>query len=263
MEREYIVYEWIEGVAKITLNRPDVLNCVNRPMAVELQSALDEADSDESVRAILLTGAGRAFCAGQDLEEAVPKDGSEPPSIKEIVRVSYNPIIRRIRKIERPFICAVNGVAAGAGANIALACDFVIASSEASFIQAFCKIGLIPDSGGTYFLPRLVGLARATAMSMLGAKISPQLALQYGMIFDVVPPEKLQEKAFALAKHLSTQPTVGLALIKRALNASLHNDLESQLELEEKLQGKAGLTQDYLEGVKAFQEKRPPNFVGQ
>ncbi|RMI15208.1 MAG: 2-(1,2-epoxy-1,2-dihydrophenyl)acetyl-CoA isomerase, partial [Calditrichaeota bacterium] len=233
----------------------------NRPMAKEVQEALKRCADDDGVRAVLITGEGRGFCAGQDLAEAAPKD--QPwAEVGDLVRESYNPIIRAIRHLEKPVVCAVNGVAAGAGANIALACDIVLASEKASFLQAFCHIGLIPDSGGTYFLPRLVGLARATALAMLGEKISAQQALEMGMIYKVCPADDLMAEARQLAEHLATQPTRGLGLIKRALNQSLSNDLETQLRVEEKLQSEASHTEDYREGVQAFLEKRKPVFKG-
>ena len=262
MEYENLKYQISNGVAKVSLNRTDVLNSFNREMAREVQAALSRAGQDKEVRVILLTGEGRAFCAGQDLEEAVPPDGSPPPEISDIVRQSYNPIIRFIRTIEKPVVCAVNGVAAGAGANIALACDFVIASEKASFIQAFCKIGLIPDSGGTFFLPRLVGIPRATEMMMLGDKVTAQEALDMGMIYKVYPADAFMDEAIKFSNYLATQPTKGLGLIKQAINESLNNNLENQLEIEAKLQKIAGATEDSKEGIKAFLEKRTPNFKG-
>lgn len=262
MEHQFIHYSIEQNVALIKLNRPDVLNSFNKQMAKEMQLALQCARDDKNVRAILITGEGRAFCAGQDLDEAVPKN-KPLPEIGKIVSESYNPIILLIREIEKPIICGVNGTAAGAGANIALACDIVVASEKASFIQAFAKIGLIPDSGGTFFLPRLVGLQRASAMMMLAEKISAEDALKYGMIYKIFPDEKLFDEAYKLAKYLSTQTTKGLGLTKRALNKSLFNDLDSQLELEARLQSEAGNTRDYQEGVKAFLEKRNPNFTGE
>ena len=255
-----IKFEIESGVAKITLNRPEVLNSFNKRMALELQEALDKAASDKSVRAVYLTGEGRAFCAGQDLAEAIAEDA---PAIEEIVSVYYNPIVTKIRNIEKPVVCAVNGVAAGAGANIALACDIVFAAVSASFIQSFSKIGLIPDSGGTFFLPRLVGLQRATAMMMLGDKIKSEQALEFGMIYQVSLDDMLYEEAFCVAKHLATQPTKGLGLTKKLLNLSLSNNLESQLELEKKYQAMAGKTQDNKEGITAFIEKRKPVFIGE
>lgn len=261
MPYEHILYTVEQGVAAITLNRPEVLNSFNRAMAVEVKTALAEASSDREVRAVLLAGAGRAFCAGQDLAEAMPKDGPAP-DLGDIVARSYNPIVRTIRQIDKPVICAVNGVAAGAGANLAFACDFVLAASDASFIQSFSKIGLVPDTGGTFFLPRLVGMARATALMMLGDKVSAQDAVAMGLILRAVESSKLMEEATALARTLAARPTRGLGLIKRALNASATNGLDEQLALEAQLQAEAGSTADYQEGVKAFLEKRTPAFVG-
>ena len=245
----------------LTLNRPEVLNSFNRAMAVELRDAVNAAARDSSIRAVLLTGAGRAFCAGQDLAEATPVAG-EDLDLAEIVRESYNPVIRAIRKIEKPVVCGVNGVAAGAGANLALACDIVLASSAASFIQSFAKIGLIPDSGGTFILPRLVGLARATAMTMLGEKIPPSQALEFGMIYKVCEPADLDAESRAVARTLGEMPTRALGLTKRGFNQSFGNDLDAQLDAEEELQGDAGRTADFREGVAAFLEKRKPRFTG-
>jgi len=227
----------------------------------ELHHAFVEASTDASVRAVVLTGAGRAFCAGQDLGEAVPAAGRPAPDLGAIVE-GYNAFIMAIRRLEKPVIAAVNGAAAGAGANIALACDIVLAADTASFIQAFIKIGLIPDNGGTFFLPRLVGSARATALMMLGDLVSAQQAKDWGMIHDVVLPAALMETASELARRLASQPTRGLGLIKRAVDASATNDLEAQLAVEAALQREAGATHDYQEGVRAFQEKRPPTFLG-
>src|SRR5205823_9259736 len=211
--------------------------------------------------AVLLTGAGRAFCAGQDLAEAIPA-GATPPDLGSIVRDSYNPVVRAIRKLEKPLIAAVNGVAAGAGASIALACDIVFASSAASFVQSFAKIGVIPDSGGTFILPRVVGLQRASALAMLAEKVSAQQALEWGMVHKVCEPEALLGTARSTAAHLATQPTRALGLIKRAFNRSLGVDLDAQLDYEEALQREAGQSRDYAEGVKAFLEKRKPVFTG-
>lgn len=247
------------GVAKIILNRPEVLNSVNREMALALQKTLQECEKDDTVRAIHITGAGRAFCAGQDLAEAIAEDG---PDLNTIVRDHYNPIISIIRSIEKPVICAVNGVAAGAGANIALACDIVFAGMSASFIQAFSKIGLIPDSGGTFFLPRLIGLQRATALMMLGEKVKGAEAAQMGMIYKACEDGELQSLSLECAYQLAKMPTKGLGYTKRALNLSLFNNLDDQLDVEENLQTKAGQTADYREGVNAFLEKRSPEFKG-
>jgi len=262
MNYEYIKYKIDQNVGILILYRPDVLNSFNRPMAKETQDVLEKCRDDENVRAILITGEGRGFSAGQDLAEAIPPDGSPAPEISDIVRESYSPIVKLIRTIEKPVVAGVNGVAAGAGANIALACDFVIASENASFIQAFCKIGLIPDSGGTFYLPRLVGLPRATAMMMLGEKVSAPDALQIGMIYKVYPEDSFQDELMKFVRHLAKQATKALGITKRALNQSFENDLETQLKVEEQLQKEAGQSQDYHEGVKAFLEKRKPNFHG-
>jgi 2-(1,2-epoxy-1,2-dihydrophenyl)acetyl-CoA isomerase len=261
MPYEHILYTVEQGVATITLNRPEVLNSFNRAMAGDVRMALTAAGAEREVRAVLLAGAGRAFCAGQDLAEAMPKDGPAP-DLGDIVARSYNPIVRIIRQIDKPVVCAVNGVAAGAGANLAFACDFVLAASDASFVQSFSKIGLVPDTGGTFFLPRFVGMARATALMMLADKVSAQDAVAMGLIHRVVESGKLLEEATALARTLAARPTRGLGLIKRALNASATNGLDEQLALEAQLQAEAGSTADYQEGVKAFLEKRTPAFVG-
>lgn len=259
---QFVKYEVESGVASITLNRPDVLNSFNRRMAGELRGALEAAGSDRAVRAVILTGAGRGFCAGQDLSEATPAAGADL-DLGEIVRSCYNPVIRALRNLEKPVVCAVNGVAAGAGANLALACDIVIASTDASFIQSFARVGLIPDSAGTFFLPRLVGLPRATALMMLGEKVSADRAEAMGMIYRVVAPAELIGEAGSIARTLAALPTRGLGLTKRGLNRSLGNDLESQLDLEEELQREAGRTSDFREGVAAFIEKRKPLFRGE
>lgn len=248
-----------DGVGKIILNRPDVLNSFNKEMAMALQSALNDCDRDPEVRAIYLTGEGRAFCAGQDLAEAIALDG---PSLNSIVRDHYNPIISQLRSIEKPVICAVNGVAAGAGANIALACDIIFAGESASFIQAFSKIGLIPDSGGTFMLPRIVGFQRATALMMLGDKVKAAEALSMGMVYKVIDDDQLAAEAFECAKRMATMPTKGLGYTKRALNLSMFNNLDDQLDVEENLQTMAGKTDDYKEGVNAFLQKRTPDFKG-
>lgn len=259
MSYENILFTVENGVGKITLNRPKVFNSFNVPMAKEVQDALDKCDEDDNVRAIVLTGEGRAFCAGQDLQEATDPDG---PDMSTIVQVTYNPIIRRIRNIEKPIIAAVNGVAAGAGANIAICCDFCVATASASFIQAFSKIGLIPDSGGTFFLPRLIGLQKATAYMMTGEKVGAAEAERVGMIYKVYEDEAFAEEVDKLAGMLAQMPTKGLGLTKRLLNKSFTNDLEGQLNEEDIAQTEAGQSYDYNEGVAAFLEKRKPEFKG-
>lgn len=248
------------SVLKITLNRPDKFNSFNREMALQLQEALDKASTDKNIRAVYLTGEGKAFCAGQDLAEAMDKSG---PGIERIVREHYNPIILKLRNMEKPIVCAVNGVAAGAGANIALACDVVIAGASVAFIQAFSKIGLIPDSGGTFFLPRLIGFGKASALMMLGDKVSSADAEKMGMIYKVSEDSNLQAEAFAIAKTLADMPTKGIGLTKKLMNQSMSNSLEAQLKAEGDEQVKAAQSYDYNEGVNAFLEKRKPVFKGE
>lgn len=251
-----------DGVAILTLNRPDKLNSFNAEMHEEMRSALKEIKRNEQVRCLLLSGEGKGFCAGQDLNDRNVAPGAERPHLSKSLEQNYNPLIRTLTTLEMPVICAVNGVAAGAGANIAFACDIVLAAHSASFIQAFCKIGLIPDSGGTWQLVHLVGRARAMALAMLGEKVSAEEAEKLGLIWQCVDDDKLQDTALSLAKHLATQPTKGLAYIKRAINTAAANSLNNQLDLERDLQELAGLTDDYMEGVSAFMEKRPPKFTG-
>jgi 2-(1,2-epoxy-1,2-dihydrophenyl)acetyl-CoA isomerase len=262
MPTQHIQAEQRDGVLKLTLDRPDVLNSFNARMAEELVTALRAAASDEATRAVLLTGIGRGFCAGQDLAEVMPDTESPPADLGEVVARQYNPIIRAIRTTEKPFVCAVNGVAAGAGANIAFACDLVVASENATFVQSFSRIGLIPDSGGTFILPHIVGLQRANALAMLGEKLDANRALAWGLVYEVVPASTLADISFDLARRLAAMPTRALGLIKRGFNASFTNDLEAQLALEAELQGEAGRTEDYAEGVRAFVEKRKPRFNG-
>ncbi|MGN8224713.1 enoyl-CoA hydratase-related protein [Gracilimonas sp. BCB1] len=257
-----ITTDFTNGVFTIILNRPDKLNSFIFEMANQLKEALHRAESDEDVRCVLLTGEGRAFCAGQDLAEATEVSDDPERDLSEIVHHTYIPIIKGIRKLEKPVVCAVNGTAAGAGANIALACDIVIASEEAAFIQSFSQIGLIPDSGGTYILPRLIGLARATALTFLGEKVSAKEAVEMGMIWKACPAETYMEEAKKVAARLARMPTKGFGLTKRGFNAGFSNSLEEQMKLEAKLQAEAGKTHDYNEGVKAFMEKRKPEFTG-
>lgn len=255
----FILSEHKNGVAIIRLNRPDKFNSFNREMALALHRALDAAADDATVRAIYLTGEGKAFCAGQDLSEAIDPNG---PGLENIVTEHYNPIIERLRRIQKPIVGAVNGVAAGAGANIAFACDVVVATSSASFIQAFSKIGLVPDSGGTFFLPRMIGFQRASALMMLGDKVPAADALQMGMLYKVFDDAAFAEESMKIATTLSQMPTYGLWLTKKLLNESMDNTLDRQLFREGEEQVAAAQSYDYQEGVKAFLEKRKPEFKG-
>jgi 2-(1,2-epoxy-1,2-dihydrophenyl)acetyl-CoA isomerase len=261
VENDLIVTEHREGYRVIILNRPDRLNSFNEAMHAALMSALLDAKANGNCRALILTGAGRGFCAGQDLSDRVFSPGQVPDLSYTLERL-YNPLVRKIRSLQMPVICAVNGVAAGAGANIALACDIVLAARSAKFIQAFAKLGLVPDSGGTWFLPRLVGTARARALALLAEPVPAEQAEAWGMIWKALDDASLMDEAHHLAAHFAVQPTVGLGLIKQALDASETNDLDRQLDLERDLQGQAGRTPDYLEGVTAFFEKRQPKFSG-
>lgn len=262
METPMILTHVEAGVLTLTLNRPDRLNSFNDEMHRQLAEALKIAERDDSVRCLLITGAGRGFCAGQDLNDRNVSVDQETPDLGLSVERFYNPLIRRITSLPKPVICAVNGVAAGAGAALAFACDIVIASSSASFIQSFCRLGLVPDSGGSWFLPRLAGRARAMGMALLGDKVSAEQALTWGLIWQVVEPEQLADKTQTLAQHLATQPTYGLGLIKKAINASATNTLDQQLDLERDLQRLGGRSDDYREGVSAFFAKRQPEFRG-
>jgi|SRR5690554_434256 len=257
---ETIVKTIDNGVAKIKLNRPKAFNSFNREMALAFQKELDKCNEDESVRLIVISGEGKAFCAGQDLKEVT--DQQNNPGFKKILDEHYGPIIKKIRNTEKPIIAAVNGVAAGAGANIALACDIVVAADTASFIQAFSAIGLIPDSGGTFFLPRLIGFQKASALAMLGDKVSATEAEQMGMIYKCFPAADFDEAVEKLSNKVANMPTRGLVLTKLAFNQSFNNDLDTQLDLESKLQILASETDDYHEGVAAFVEKRQANFKG-
>tara|TARA_R110002111_G_scaffold51311_1_gene89880 strand:- start:24426 stop:25217 length:792 start_codon:yes stop_codon:yes gene_type:complete len=263
MSYEHIEFEITEGVGLLRLNRPAALNSFTSDMHAEVRSVLTAVASDKSVRALLLTGNGRGFCAGQDLNDRAVDPGESTPDLGESVEKNYNPLIRLLTTMEKPVICAVNGVAAGAGANIAFACDIVIAARSASFIESFSKLGLIPDSGGTWTLPRLVGMARAKGLAMLGPKISAEQAQAWGMIWEVVDDEKLMETALGLAKQMATQPTIGFAFTKQAFALSATNSLDEQLEVEKELMRAAGKTHDYQEGVKAFLAKRAPVYKGE
>lgn len=248
------------GVATLTLNRPEAFNSFNREMALLLQSELDSCEKDASIKAIVLTGSGKAFCAGQDLKEVTDPDLN--PGFKKILEEHYNPIITKIRAIEKPIVAAVNGVAAGAGANIALACDIVIAHEKVSFIQAFSKIGLVPDSAGTFFLPRLIGFGKASALMMLGDKVTAVDAEKMGMIYKVTTLEDFEGVVNTTASTLAQMPTKALGMTKQLLNESMNNTLTQQLALESKLQIEAAQSADYAEGVAAFMGKRKPNFTG-
>ena len=250
------------GIETITLNRPEKLNALNPEMHQLLRAALERAAVDAEIRVVLLTGAGRGFCTGQDLAERDVSAGAAPIDLSVSLGSHYNPLVRRLRALPKPIICAVNGVAGGAGANIALACDLVIAARSASFIQAFPKIGLMPDAGGIYFLPRLIGTARAMGLALLAEKLDAEQAVQWGLIWKVVDDQQLINEANALALKLANGPTKGYGLLKKAMYASSGNSLDAQLDLERDLQREAGYSEDYREGVTAFKEKREPRFKG-
>jgi 2-(1,2-epoxy-1,2-dihydrophenyl)acetyl-CoA isomerase len=263
MSYENIAFQIENGIATLTLNRPDKLNSFTQAMHLEVRAAMDAIEADASVRVLLLTGAGRGFCAGQDLSDRAVEPGAKGVDLGHSVETYYAPLVMRLRALPMPVICAVNGVAAGAGANLALACDIVIAGKSASFVEVFCKLGLIPDTGGTYHLPRLVGMARATGMAMLGEKITAEKAEEWGLIWKCVPDEVLMDEAMAMATHFSTAPTKGLAFTKRAFQASFGNTLAEQLKLEGDMMRELGYSGDYREGVAAFMAKRAPNFKGE
>jgi 2-(1,2-epoxy-1,2-dihydrophenyl)acetyl-CoA isomerase len=258
-ENSSLLFSIGAGVATLCFNRPQVFNSVNKEVALAMQQHLRDCQQNPEVRAVLLTGTGKAFCAGQDLAEIT---GPDSPEVAEIVEKHYNPIVQLIRDLDKPVVAAVNGVAAGAGANLALACDVVVAKESASFIQAFSKIGLIPDSGGTYFLPRLIGMQRASALMLTGDKVSALEAVQMGMIYKAFPDESFEQEVAALVKKLAAMPTKGLAYTKQLLNGTFGNDLAQQLRNEADYQLRAGHTTDYREGVSAFLEKRQPTFTG-
>ena len=249
------------GYRIVTLNRPDRLNAFNDTMHEALRTAIDEAEADEDCRALMITGAGRAFCSGQDLSDRMLQPG-ETPVPRDSLEKYYNPLVRRLRALPFPVIAAVNGIAAGAGCNIALACDFVVAAKSAGFIQSFARLGLVPDSGGTWILPRLIGHARARGLALLAQEIKAEKAAEWGMIWRCVADDALIYESRRICEHFSIAPTQGLALIKQALNASAGNDLDTQLDLERDLQRQANMLPDYAEGVRAFMEKRKPKFIG-
>lgn len=258
-----VLVEKNEGWVEITLNRPERLNSFTEDMHVQLRQAFDDAAADKDVRAVLLTGAGRGFCAGQDLEGRDPRTMTEPPDLSKTLTSLYNPLIRQIRNLRKPVVCAVNGVAAGAGANLALACDIVVASESAKFIQSFSKVGLIPDAGGTWSLTHLLGPVRAKALAMTAEPVTATDAVSWGMIWKAYPPETYLKEARALTSDLASGATFGLAQAKAAIHAAGDNTLDAQLDLEAKLQGQCGRTADYREGVTAFLEKRAPVFTGE
>ncbi len=262
MAYDSIQFEIDAGVARLTLDRPETLNSFTAAMHAEVREVLELAASDTQVRAVLITGNGRGFCAGQDLNDRAVTADQAPVDLGDSVEKFYNPLIRLVTSMEKPVVCAVNGIAAGAGANLALACDIVIAGRSAAFLESFARLGLVPDSGGTWILPRLVGMARARGMAMLAPKISAEQALAWGMIWDVVDDDELAATARELAGQLATQPTRGFAFTKRALAASTTNTLDAQLDLERDLMRAAGRTHDYREGVAAFLEKRTPQYRG-
>jgi len=257
-----ILFSVADGIARLTLNRPERLNSFNESMHVEIRDALGIVAADASIRVLLLTGAGRGFCAGQDLSDREVAPGGPAADLGASVERNYKPLVLALRRLPMPVVCAVNGVAAGAGANLALACDIVVAARSASFVQAFCRLGLIPDTGGTYFLPRLVGTARAMGLAMLGDKLGAEQAAAWGLIWQCVDDAELGPVVERLLTHFAQAPTRGLAATKQALYASAGNALEAQLDLERDLMGELGRSEDYREGVAAFMQKRPARYTG-
>ena len=262
MTYENILFVIEEGIARLTLNRPDKLNSFNVAMHTELRDALDKVKAECSVRVLVLTGAGRGFCAGQDLSDRAVAPGGGSVDLGESIKKYYGPLVRGLRSLPMPVLCAVNGVAAGAGANLALACDIVIAARSASFIEPFCKLGLIPDPGGTYFLPRLIGTARTLGLALLGDKLPAEQAAAWGLSWKCTDDDKLAHEVDLLARHFAAAPTLGLARTKQAIHASPNNTLEAQLDLERDFMRELGASADYREGVAAFMDKRVPVFCG-
>ena len=262
MQYDNILFDNTDGIAQLTLNRPDKLNSFTQAMHDEVRHAMARVQLDDTVRVFVLTGAGRGFCAGQDLSDRAVEPGSAGVDLGASVEKNYAPLVLALRALPMPVICAVNGVAAGAGANLALACDIVLAAKSASFVEVFCKLGLVPDTGGTYFLPRLIGTARAMGLAMLGEKLSAERAESWGLIWKCVPDADLQQETLAMARHFASAPTRGLALTKRALYESGLNTLPEQLKLEAGFMSELGASADYQEGVSAFLAKRAPQFLG-